>query len=154
MLRIGLPIAAIVTIVDQLSKFWLLELLRELGPSLKIAPFFNLVMVWNKGISFGLLPSTGLARWLLVAVSVGIVVGLLLWLHKIHRLLPALAIGALIGGAVGNIIDRVYYGAVADFFDFHLIGYHWPAFNVADSAITVGAAVLILDSLFEKEKKS
>ncbi len=154
MFRIGLLIAALVTIVDQLSKFWLVAALRDLGQALEIAPFFNLVMVWNSGISFGLLPSSGVARWLLVAVSLAITVALLIWLKKAERMLLALAIGALIGGAVGNIIDRVYYGAVADFFDIHLFGYHWPAFNIADSAITIGVVLILYDGFFARAGKS
>ena len=79
---------------------------------------------------------------------------LAVWLYRVRHLRAAVGIGLIIGGAMGNLIDRLRFGAVADFLDFYAWGYHWPAFNLADSAITVGAAVLILDSLFEKEKKS
>ena len=94
--------------------------------------------------------------WVLASVAGVIVIGLLLWLRKLPWGWVAAAIGLVIGGAIGNVIDRFRYGAVEDFLDFHAFGYHWPAFNVADIAITVGAAILVLDSLFagsEEAKK-
>jgi signal peptidase II len=85
-------------------------------------------------------------RWLLVAVSLAIVGVLLVWLGRTSRRLSGLAIGAVIGGALGNVADRVFLGKVADFLDFHLLGWHWPAFNLADSAIVCGVALIVLDS--------
>ncbi len=124
------------------------------GRVIEVTPFFNLVMGWNYGISFGFLNSApALALWLLPMVVVIITAALGVWLYRIDRLRPALALGLIIGGAIGNLIDRLRFGAVADFLDFHAFGIHWPAFNAADSAITVGAVVLILDSLFVGDEK-
>src|SRR5437868_11829956 len=102
-----------------------------------LAPFFNLVMVQNTGISFGVFsgPHTlPMQALILTGFSLVISVILLIWLYNNTSRLVACALGAVIGGALGNVIDRLYYGAVADFFDFHIDIYHWPAFNVADSA--------------------
>ncbi|HEX4113483.1 MAG TPA: signal peptidase II, partial [Stellaceae bacterium] len=110
--------------------------------------FFNLVLTMNRGISFGMFghePRIGEA--ILIVVAVAIVAGLLLWLRRIATILPTVAIGMIIGGAVGNALDRVVRGAVVDFLDFHLGQWHPFAFNLADAAISVGVALLILDGL-------
>ena len=146
MMRLGLTLAAAVVILDQASKVWLIGWLESQGGWLQISGFFNLVMVWNRGISFGMLQSGETGRWLLAIFSALVCLGLGIWLQRQTQRVPTLALGAVIGGAIGNIIDRVWRGAVADFFDFHLMGYHWPAFNVADSAITIGLAILLYDS--------
>jgi signal peptidase II len=148
-------IAAVVLVVDQVSKFWVLEVLHleERGP-ISILPFFQLNMVWNQGVSFGLLRSgAGVMRWVLVVFSVAVVCLLIWWAARQARRLPAIALGLIIGGAIGNnFIDRVRFGAVADFLDFG--GLHFPwVFNVADSAISVGVALLLLDSLFHREDR-
>ena len=148
--RLGLAVAAAILLVDQASKFWLIDLMQARGfQPMPLAPFFNLVMVWNPGVSFGLFASDSTAaRWLLVALSVAIAAGLAFWLCRgVTRWLAA-ALGLVIGGAIGNAIDRVVYGKVTDFFDFYVGSWHWPAFNLADSAIVVGVAMLLLDSLF------
>lgn len=114
-----------------------------------VTPFFNLVLAWNRGVSFSLFRSdASLAPYLLSAVAVAVVIALLVWLGRQHRFWPALGIGLVIGGALGNVIDRLRHGAVVDFLDFHAAGWHWPAFNLADSAITIGVAVLVVDGLF------
>ena len=116
---------------------------------IEVTPFFNLVMGWNFGVSFGMLDSVPeLGTWLLPSAAVAITAVLVVWLNRVDRLRPAIGLGLIIGGAIGNLIDRLRFGAVADFLDFYAWGHHWPAFNAADSAITVGAVVLILDSLF------
>ncbi len=145
-MRLGLALAAVVMVLDQLSKAWLIGWLAENNGWLPVNGFFNLVMVWNRGISFGMLQSGEAGRWLLAFFSTLVCFGLVFWLRRQTHRVPILALGAVIGGAAGNIIDRVWRGAVADFFDFHLLGYHWPAFNVADSAITIGVAMLLYDS--------
>ncbi len=145
-MRLALILAAVILILDQVSKAWLIGWLEGQGGWLEVTGFFNLVMVWNRGISFGMLQSGETGRWLLVGFSSLVCLGLGFWLWRQSRTLPTLALGAVIGGALGNIIDRVLRGAVADFFDFHLMGYHWPAFNLADSAITIGVVVLLYDS--------
>lgn len=154
--RLGLVAALVILLADQASKWLILEVVfRQWPPPIEVTGFFNLVMVWNRGVSFGMLASdSDTTRWLLVALALAITAGLGYWLTRIDRLLPALSIGLVIGGAIGNVIDRLRFGAVADFFDVHVLGYHWPAFNVADSAITVGVCLLLVDGLFERKEAS
>lgn len=148
-LRLGLAIAAAVVVVDQASKWWIVEVVMRPPRVIEVTPFFNLVMGWNRGVSFGLFhDAPGWAAWVLPVVALIIVGVLLVWLARADRAPVGAAVGLIIGGAIGNLIDRARFGAVADFLDVHAWGHHWPAFNAADSAITVGAAALILDSLF------
>ena len=146
--RFAYALAAAVIVLDQLAKFWVLEVFRlaERG-SVEVLPFFRLSMVWNRGVSFGLLQAeVDLARWGLALFSTAVAVALAWWARKVVRPLLAVALGLVIGGAVGNMIDRVRFGAVADFLDFSQLFFPW-VFNVADSAITVGVLLLIFDSL-------
>lgn len=117
-------------------------------PPIEVSSFFNLVMVWNYGVSFGMFSEPGSSTvWLLIGVAV-LIVGILgYWLTKTTDRLLGIAFGLVIGGALGNVIDRLRFGAVADFFDFHVMGYHWPAFNIADSAICIGVAILLWDGM-------
>ena len=116
---------------------------REVFNTVALAPVLNLVMVWNQGISFGMLDSNSPMMALgLIGVSLIISLALLIWLALSHSKLHSFAIGLIVGGAVGNVIDRVRFGAVADFIDFHWNDMHWPAFNMADSAIVIGAFLL------------
>ena len=152
--RKGLGLAAAVLILDQITKWWIVFTVMQPPRVIPVTPFFNLVMGWNRGVSFGMLDSDSqAAAWILSLLALAITAALGVWLYRADRLRVAFGIGLVIGGAVGNVIDRVRWGAVADFLDLHWAGYHWPAFNVADSAITVGALVLILDSLFVRGKK-
>lgn len=147
MLPRALVLAAGIAAADQASKVWLIGVMQDAGGRIELTPFFNLVMVWNRGVSFGLFQSAGAGRWLLVALTLAIMIGLTIWLWREHRPLSRFAIAGVLGGALGNVIDRISpRAAVADFFDAHLMGYHWPAFNVADTAITLAVAVLIWDS--------
>ena len=149
MFRFGLGIAAGAAALDQLCKWLMLDVWDLSGGPVEVTPFFNLVMVFNRGVSFGLLQSDSPAMpWILSAVSGAIVVALVLWLRRADGRRLAAAIGLVIGGALSNVFDRLRFGAVADFFDLHLGSYHWPAFNIADSAIVVGVAILFLDGLF------
>ncbi len=150
-LRIGLAVALAGIAVDQASKWWIyLDIMRP-PQTIQVAPFFNLVLTWNTGISFGIFNNSGgLNSLLLSLVAVGIVVFLLFWLRKADNKWLAVGLGLIIGGAIGNVIDRAVHGAVVDFLDFHLSGYHWPAFNGADSFIFIGAVIIILDSLFSR----
>ncbi len=149
MLRFGLIIAALALALDHATKWWLMGLLPNPGDSITVLAVFNLVMVWNPGISFGLFQSGNpWAPWILVAIAVVIVGFLLNWLRQAESRRGAAALGLIIGGAIGNIIDRILWGAVADFFDAHIGALHWPAFNVADSAIVIGALLMIFDGLF------
>jgi signal peptidase II len=115
-----------------------------------VTPFFNLVLIWNRGVSFGFLgqESSDWLPWLLTALALAIMTVLAWWLREAANRLMVLALGLVIGGAFGNIIDRLRFGAVVDFLDFYIAEFHWPAFNVADSAITAGAALILYDALF------
>ncbi len=150
MLRLGLAIAAAVAAVDQLVKWWLIGWLADPPGFVEVLPFFNLVMVWNRGVSFGLLGDADLAPYLMAGIAGLVVIVLVIWLAGVSERLLAASIGLIIGGALGNIVDRLVYGAVADFVDVHAGGYHWPAFNVADAAITVGVAVMLIDGLLNR----
>jgi len=150
--RFGLSLALAVFVVDQLVKALLLYGFGMKGfapgQAIEITPFFNLIMVWNEGVSFGLLPAGSLGgRVLLVLFALAVAGVLSVWLNGANRGLLAAAIGSVIGGALGNVVDRMVYGAVADFFDAHAFGYHWYTFNVADMFIVLGVGLLIFDSL-------
>jgi signal peptidase II len=139
-----LALSVLVLALDQASKAWMLASFR-LMESLVVTPFFNLVLVFNPGAAFSFLAGAGgWQKWFFVGLALAISAWLLSLLrrHAGERLLPT-ALALILGGAVGNLIDRLRFDAVVDFFDFHLAGYHWPAFNVADSAITVGVALML-----------
>lgn len=145
-LRLGLIVALLILVADQISKFFLLDLMQQNPQGIVIAPFFNLVLVWNTGVSFGLFQEdTPLRSWTLIGVAAAVLIWLLVWLWRAQGRLIGAALGLIIGGAIGNIIDRYRFGAVFDFLDFHAFGWHWPAFNVADSAIVIGVGLLLLD---------
>jgi signal peptidase II len=150
MIRLGLALAAVVLVLDQASKWWLLEVVgMPFRPPIVVTPFFNLVMVWNRGVSFGLFAhEAALMPYVLSGVALAVSTGLFVWLSRADRRWIAVALGLVIGGAVGNVIDRLRFGAVADFFDLHVAGWHWPAFNVADAAIVVGVGMILIDGLF------
>jgi len=150
MIRFGLILAAVVILLDQVSKWWILDVVMQPPQIIPLLPFFNLVLVKNLGISFGMFAGAG-AIWPLVAIALGIMGGLTYWLRSVENRLLATGLGFVIGGAAGNVIDRFRYGAVVDFLDFHAAGWHWPAFNLADSAITVGAAIILLESFLAQE---
>ena len=139
-----LALVALVLILDQFSKTWILANFRLLDRQ-TVTSFFNLVLVFNSGASFSFLADAGgWQKWFFVVLALAISLWLLSLLrkHAQERLLPA-ALSLILGGALGNVIDRLRFDAVVDFLDFHLAGYHWPAFNVADSAITVGVALML-----------
>lgn len=152
---LGLVPATLLFIADQVSKWWILEQIQlpRLG-RIEISPIFDLTMVWNYGVSFGLLKAgSELERWGLVVLSGVISAVFAVWLARAERRLTALALGIVIGGALGNMVDRIRYGAVADFLDFS--GLYFPyVFNVADAAITIGAAMLFIDLMFNDPKKA
>lgn len=157
---LGLIAGLIVLAADQLSKWWVLHGLDL--PDLRqvvLLPVLNLTMVWNRGVTFGML--NGLGNWghiLLTAIALGVVAALGFWLRRAENKLTAVAIGAIAGGAIGNVIDRVRYGAVVDFIQAHVDtpwgDYSWYVFNVADAAIVCGVAALILDSQFSKRRQA
>lgn len=138
-------------IADQTSKWALLEVvgLRQNPEPIRLLPVFDLVMWWNYGTSFSLFRTGAVwGPYIFSLLALAIIGFLVLWLRWIARPVLAAAIGAVIGGALGNVVDRLRFGAVADFFYAHIGGYGWPAFNVADSLIVVGIAVLVLDGMF------
>lgn len=154
MRRFGLLAAVLVIVLDQLAKAAMLDLLVE-REVVTVTPFLNLVLVWNTGVSFGLLANdAALTRWLLIGVSLIVSAALAVWLWRAGDRRVAVALGLIIGGALGNVIDRLLHRAVVDFLDFHLAGWHWPAFNLADGAITLGVAGLVLVTLLERPRRT
>lgn len=146
---VWLWLALAVLVSDQLSKLWVMRAIEPYR-AVEVTAFFNLVHVHNPGAAFSLLADqAGWQRLLFIAVAV---VASALIVYFLHKPCPGrrfcLALALILGGAIGNLVDRLVHGHVIDFLDFHLAGWHWPAFNVADSAITVGAVLLILDSVF------
>lgn len=157
-------------LLDQLSKmailFWFelaaeyqngLPIVQPFNKKIELTSFFNLVLVWNHGVSFGMFNNANAAdnelqRWLLVGLNVAVSGLLLHWLRRTQILWQALAYSFIISGAIGNAIDRLLFGAVVDFLDFHLAGQHWPAFNVADSCIFIGVLMLVSEGFFVKHK--
>jgi len=156
MLRRGLVVAALVAIADQLSKAWVLRLFAERQPMehmLPVTGFFNLVLTWNRGMSFGLFNNDATLNALIfTGIAAAIVSGLVVWLRRAEEPLIAVAIGLVIGGAIGNVVDRLWRGAVVDFLDFHLGGWHWFAFNLADAAICIGVGLMVIDSLLGRRE--
>jgi signal peptidase II len=151
--RFGLTVAAVTCVLDQASKIYLLKVfdLAANGP-LRLGPFFDFVLTRNTGISYGLFQTQGAAgQWVLLAVKAVAVVLLWAWLTRAHTRLGALALGLIIGGAIGNAIDRLAYGWVADFVFFHITmatwRFDWYVFNLADVAIVAGVIGLLYESL-------
>jgi signal peptidase II len=148
--RLGVLATILTLVADQASKLGLLfgfDLpVRE---PVVLGPFLNLIVVWNRGISYGLFQQhSDLGRWLLTGLSILAAVALLIWIRRAENRLLALALGLIAGGAIGNAIDRVAYGAVFDFVHVHVGSFSWYVFNIADAAIVAGVAGLIYDSLF------
>jgi signal peptidase II len=152
---LGLGIATLVLLADQLHKAWMLYV-YDIGAkgTVTLTPFFDLVLVWNQGVSYGLLAQrTELGRWGLILFAFAAAIALVVWLARITSPLATAAIGLIIGGAVGNAVDRILYGAVADFFSLHAFGFEWYVFIIADTAIVAGVVALLYESLFGGHKK-
>jgi len=173
----GLAIICSVILLDQYTKWLVIDLLRSpavvhpgflqwltslskisllTGPEdfnhKTLSPFLNFVMVWNKGISFGMMDNKyPHMAGIFIVLSLTIALILTVWLALSTQKIVTVALALIIGGALGNVADRVRFDAVEDFIDFHLAQYHWPAFNVADSCIVIGAGILMLVSLLGKE---
>jgi len=151
MRKLGFLIILLTLLLDQLSKNWVLLSYGGVSRSIaEITSFFNLVMVWNRGVSFGMFSEH--PEWMpiiLTVVALGITAILIGWLWKAENKTTTIALSLVIGGAIGNVIDRVRFGAVVDFLDFHAFGYHWPAFNVADAAIFIGVVLLLIETIME-----
>ena len=154
--RQAMALVVLTLVLDQASKELLLRYLLKVGAIVPVIDsFFRLVVVWNTGVSFGLMGGErALPPWALSALAVAVCIGLFLWLRRTDRPLTGWGIGLVMGGAIGNVIDRARWGAVFDFADFHVRQWHWPAFNIADSAIVVGVGLMLLDSLLAERKKA
>ena len=152
----GLVLALAVFVADRANKIWFLDglALAQRG-RVEVTPFFDLVMVWNRGISYGLFPQdSDLGRWGLVLFAVAASIGLAVWLARSVGTATPAALGLIIGGALGNALDRVLYGAVADFYSLHAFGFYWYVFNLADVAIVAGVALLLYLSLATSHKSA
>ncbi|HJU18198.1 MAG TPA: signal peptidase II [Stellaceae bacterium] len=151
MLARGLLAAVVVALLDQLSKFAVLGFFATHAAGyrlVEITSFFDLVLTYNHGMSFGLFDrGSGINAILFSLVAAAIIVILLTWLRRAAHPMLAVAIGLIIGGAVGNVIDRLHLGGVVDFLYFHAGPWYWPAFNLADTAICLGVAAMLLDGL-------
>ena len=148
MLGRGLAVAAVVAALDQISKAMVLTFFAEPGCAahrVVVSFFLDLVLTCNQGVSFGLLHHAGLSSLLFSLAAVLIILILIVWLSRARTTLLAVSIGLIIGGAIGNVADRLRFGAVIDFLYFHAGAWYWPAFNLADSAICLGVAAMLLD---------
>ena len=155
---LGVLLALFFMILDLSSKsyiFAMLDKMQEDGsalqPILKITGFFNLVQVWNRGVSFGMMNDLTYGKVLISTVNILITVVLLVWLYRAQSIYLAIAISFIVGGALGNLTDRFMNDAVADFLDFHIMEYHWPAFNLADSFVFIGVSMLLLENFFVRK---
>ena len=152
----ALALMVVTLVVDQISKELVLGYLLKTGAVVSVIDgFFRLVVVWNRGVSFGMLGGDrALPPWVLSAVAVAVCIALFIWLRRSDRPLHGWGIGLVIGGAIGNVVDRARWGAVFDFADFYVGQGHWPAFNVADSAIVVGVGLMLIDSLVGEKQRA
>lgn len=171
-MRLGFIVAVAALLVDQVSKWWIREVLMDPPQNIPVTSFFDLVSAWNRGIAFSLFRSDSpVAPWLFAGFAVAIVIGLGVWLSRLTMRWPAIALGLIIGGALGNVLDRLRFAGVFDFLWFHGEAYpgfcriletvwlggfgcQWPAFNLADTCIFIGVSMLVLDGLFRREEKS
>jgi signal peptidase II len=146
---IGIYLMVLIALIDQLTKWWVVESVMKPPRVVEETSFLNLVLVMNKGVTFGLFSRIDHRFFPFVLIGVAALVLFLLgrWLWRTSSIVVALALGMIMGGAIGNVIDRVRFGAVVDFLDFYYRDYHWYAFNIGDAAIVTGVGLLLLDSL-------
>ena len=150
----GLIAAVLALVLDQISKFCVQTHFFENSGFLEVTSFFNIVHMWNRGVSFSMFNNWGnVGVYLLSAFAITVVLALLWWMYKEKDLLVRIALGLIIGGALGNVIDRVRFGKVFDFLDFHIEKYHWPVFNGADTFICIGAFIIIMAGFINKRKE-
>lgn len=153
--RLWLMLSALVVVVDQVTK-WMAEAWLTPYEAIPVIPMFNLTLAYNTGAAFSFLSDAGgWQRWFFILLTVVVIVVLLAWLWGLKReeRLHAIALSLILGGAVGNLIDRILYAHVIDFIDVYYSSYHWPIFNIADSAITIGVAMLIYDMFVNGEEQ-
>ena len=145
-------ISAFIVFLDFISKMAVQQTLPQ-GEIVEVTPFFNIVFLMNKGISFSLFNSgTAGMVWILTIISLTLSVMVAIWLYREKNTLIRTGLCLILGGAIGNLLDRIRFGSVVDFLDFHLGTHHWPAFNVADSAVCIGVFLIIVQSLFKKKE--
>jgi signal peptidase II len=153
---LGAFAALVVLVADQVSKWWVVDVLHlpQVG-QIVLLPVLNFTMVWNRGVTFGLLTSFGRSSYLLLAaVALAVVIALVVWLRRAESLLVAISLGAIVGGALANVIDRLRFGAVIDFIHAHIGDWSWYVFNLADAAIVCGVAALVIDSLLPRARRA
>ena len=145
-------IACLVFIADQFSKFWVMENIGT-GEILHVAPCLNFMLAYNPGVTFGLLRAYSNVHYLLLVAGICVLSCIVsVWWYKAENLVQRYATAMILAGALGNLVDRIRFHAVVDFLDFHVFGWHWYTFNVADSAIVLGVGMLLLDSFCSKQK--
>ncbi len=153
---LGAGAALAVLVADQVSKWWVVDVLHlpQVG-QIVLLPVLNFTMVWNRGVTFGLLTSYGRSSYLLLAaVALAVVISLVVWLRRAESRLVAISLGAIVGGALANVIDRLRFGAVIDFIHAHVGDWSWYVFNLADAAIVCGVAALVIDSLMPRARRT
>ena len=153
---LGAVAALVVLVADQVSKWWVVDVLHlpQVG-QIVLLPVLNFTMVWNRGVTFGLLTSFGDSSYLLLAaVALAVVIALVVWLRRAESRLVAISLGAIVGGALANVIDRLRFGAVIDFIHAHIGDWSWYVFNLADAAIVCGVAALVIDSLLPRARRA
>ena len=149
-------LAPLVIVLDQLTKYWADSKLHVYWPK-EIMPGLNLTLSYNTGAAFSFLAGAGgWQRWFFVALALGVASFIIIWVRRLkhEERWMAIALALILGGAIGNVIDRVFIGHVIDFIDVYFHGWHWPAFNIADSAITIGAVMMVVDSLRGRRSKA
>jgi signal peptidase II len=147
-LALSATVVVAVLVVDQLSKLWIISRFPNINDFARVTDFFDFVRVANRGVSFGLFNNGAAANAIVFSLlAAAIVAALIVWLFRASGTLLPVAIGLVIGGAIGNVADRLRLGSVVDFLDFHLGAWHFPAFNVADSAICIGVGLMLIDGL-------
>ncbi len=145
---IGMYLAAFVTLVDQGTKMWVHNTIAQPPRLIEISPYLNLTLVWNRGVTFGLFDiKYEYMPYVFISIALVIVLFLINWMMRANSLAITIGLGMVMGGAVGNIIDRVRYGAVIDFIDAHWGEYHWYVFNIADSAVVCGVIILLIENV-------
>jgi len=155
-LGLALALAAAVLVLDQASKWVILTQVMDPPRMVEVTGFFNLVLRHNSGVSFGIFGGAAAAwkPWVFGGLAVAVSTGLLYWVRLQPDRLLGLAVGLIVGGALGNALDRAHQPGVVDFLDFYVSGWHWPAFNLADSSIFLGVAILLFDGLFREHVRS
>jgi signal peptidase II len=155
MLRPGLLIAAAIFTADRVTKWLAVDVWNFAVHPIQYGRFFNFILVWNPGVSFGMFQTNAeFVQWMLATFAVGVSIALAVWLTRTNSWVLAVALGLVIGGALGNAPDRIIWGAVADFIDFHIGTWHWFVFNIADAAVVFGFGLIVLDGLFAGKSRS